>query len=141
MATEGISYLTYAEAVYLHIKLMRLLGETQYGVFDRALIESALARPRHAVAYEGADLIRQPATLCYGLIRNHPWVDGNKRTATALIDEFLFCNGVEISASVLEILDLVLEVEADRWRVDEIDAWLRKHVRPCKSSTTGEPDN
>ena len=137
MATEGISYLTYAEAVYLHIKLMRLLGETQYGVFDRALIESALARPRHAVAYEGADLIRQAATLCYGLIRNHPWVGGNKRTATALIDEFLFRNGVEISASILEILDLVLAVEADRWGVDDIDAWLRKHVRPGKSPTMG----
>jgi len=137
LATEGISYLTYAEAVYLHIKLMRLLGETQYGVFDRALIESALARPRHAVAYEGADLIRQAATLCYGLIRNHPWVGGNKRTATALIDEFLFRNGVEISASILEILDLVLAVEADRWGVDDIDAWLRKHVRPGKSPTMG----
>jgi death-on-curing protein len=137
LATEGISYLTYAEAVYLHIKLMRLLGETQYGVFDRALIESALARPRHAVAYEGADLIRQAATLRYGLIRNHPWVGGNKRTATALIDEFLFRNGVEICASILEILDLVLAVEADRWGVDDIDAWLRKHVRPGKSPTTG----
>jgi death on curing protein len=137
LATEGISYLTYAEAVYLHIKLMRLLGETQYGVFDRALIESALARPRHAVAYEGADLIRQAATLCYGLIRNHPWVGGNKRTATALIDEFLFRNGVEISASILEILELVLAVEADRWGVDDIDAWLRKHVRPGKSPTMG----
>jgi death on curing protein len=93
---------------------MRLLGETQYGVFDRALVESALVRPRHAVAYEGADLIRLAATLCYGLIRNHPWVGGNKRTATALIDEFLFRNGVEVSASILEILDLVLAVEADR---------------------------
>jgi prophage maintenance system killer protein len=71
-ATGTVRYLTYAEAVTLHIMLMRRLGETRFGAFDRQLVESALARPRHAAAYEGADLIRQAATLCLGLIKNHP---------------------------------------------------------------------
>jgi Prophage maintenance system killer protein len=66
LATKEISYLSYAEAVLIHILLMRLAGETLYGVFDRALIESALARPQQAAAYEGADLIRQAASLCCG---------------------------------------------------------------------------
>jgi hypothetical protein len=57
-ATGTVRYLTYAEAVTLHIMLMRRLGETRFGAFDRQLVESALARPRHAAAYEGADLIR-----------------------------------------------------------------------------------
>jgi hypothetical protein len=56
LATEPIRYITYAEAVALHIMLMRRMGETHFGVFDRSLIESALARPRHAADLEGADI-------------------------------------------------------------------------------------
>jgi death-on-curing protein len=84
------------KAVLLHIELMRTLGEVRCGVFERGLVESALARPRQAAVYEGADLIRQAATLCFGLIKNHPWIGGNKRTATAITDEFLFRNGLEV---------------------------------------------
>ena len=72
MATEPTRYITYAEAVLIHVVVMRHFGESHFGVDDRALIESALARPKHAAAYENADLIRQAATLCFGLIKNHP---------------------------------------------------------------------
>lgn len=51
MATKEVIYLSYVEAVLAHIELMRYLGETRYGVFDRSLVESALARPRQAAAY------------------------------------------------------------------------------------------
>jgi len=108
--------------------LLRLLGETRYGVFDRSLVESALARPKQAAEYEGADLIRQAATLCFGLIKNHPWVGGNKRTATALLDEFLGRNGVDLTSHPAELIEMVLEVEAGRWQIAEIDAWLRRNV-------------
>lgn len=127
MVTEDIAYVSYVEAVLIHIELMRLLNEEHYGVFDRSLIESALARAKQAASYEGADLIRQAASLYYGLIRN-PWIGGNKRTATAIVDEFLFRNGLEVTASTPEIIELVLETEADRWKVNEIEAWLRNHV-------------
>lgn len=128
MATEEIRYISYVEAVLLHIELMRLLGETRYGVFDRALVESSLARPIQGAEYEGADLLRQAATLCYGLIKNHPWVGGNKRTATALLDEFLYRNGTDLTADTDELIEMVLATEADRWQVEEIDSWLRRHV-------------
>jgi len=128
LATEEIRYISYVEAVLLHIELMRLLGETRYGVFDRALVESSLARPKQAAEYEDADLIRQAATLCYGLIKNHPWVGGNKRTATALLDEFLYRNGIGLTADTDELVEMVLAIEADRWQVEEIDSWLRRHV-------------
>ena len=129
MATEKIVYLAYAEAVGLHIELMRYLGETRYGVAYRTLIESALARPAQAAAYADADLIAQAATLLYGLIKNHPWVGGNKRTATFLVDSFLNRNGWFISAPASEFIELVLAVEADRWKMVEIDAWLRRHMK------------
>jgi hypothetical protein len=64
LATEGVVYLSYTEAVVEHIELMRGLGEERFGIFDRALIESALARPRQAAAYDHADLPAQAATLC-----------------------------------------------------------------------------
>lgn len=134
MATDPIIYIDYVEAVLQHIELMRQLGESRYGVFDRSLIESVLARPQQSAAYENADLIRQAATLCFGLIKNHPWVGGNKRTATHLTDRFLKLNGQEIIAAALEILQLVYAVEADRCDVEQIDMWLRKHTRPLNTS-------
>ena len=128
MATEQTRYVSYAEAVLIHVLVMRHSGESHFGVDDRALIESALARPKHAGVYEGADLVRQAATLCFGLIKNHPWVGGNKRTATAIMREFLRLNCYQLSASNSETLELVLAVEADRWKVDEVESWLRRHT-------------
>ena len=135
MAIEETKYVTFAEAVFLHIRLMRLLGERRYGVFDRALVESTLARPRQAATFEDADLIRQAATLCFGLIKNHPWVGGNKRTATAITDEFLFMNGYEVTATPTETVEMVLAVEGDRWGVDEVESWLRERSKltPARS--------
>ena len=123
-------YLGYAEAVMEHIGLMCALSETRYGVFDRTLIESALARPRQAAAYDNADLPAQAATLCYGLIKNHPWVGGNKRTATHLTDHFLKLNGWEIVTAGAEVAEMVLAVEADFWDVPRVAEWLRARLNP-----------
>ncbi len=107
---------------------MRQVGETRCGTFERSLIESALARPRQAAVYENADIIRQAATLYFGLIKNHPWVGGNKRTASILVDEFLFRNQVGIRASVKENIQLVLAIESNRSQIDDIENWLREHT-------------
>lgn len=128
MATEDTRYFSYSDAALIHILLMRLSGETLYGVFDRDLVESALARPRQAAAYENADLIRQAATLCYGLIKNHPWIGGNKRTATAITNEFLKLNGRIILALTGEVIELALAIEGEAYGVNEIESWLRQHV-------------
>ena len=130
MATESIRYVSYAEAVALHIMLMRRLGEIRFGVFDRDLLESALARPRHAAEYEAADLSRQAATLCFGLIKNHPWVGGNKRTATILTDRFLYTNRMEVKCTTKETIEMALAVEAGRWDIDRIAEWYRQHTVP-----------
>jgi death-on-curing protein len=130
VATEKVVYLSLVEAVLAHVELMRYLGETRYGVFDRALVESTLARPQQAAAYESADLLTQAATLLYGLVKNHPWVGGNKRTATLLTQLFLRRNGFKIVATVEDTLEVVLAVEADEWQTKEIVTWLRSHVVP-----------
>lgn len=111
---------------------MQFFGEVRYGVASRALIESALARPRHAATYENADIIRQAATLCFGLIKNHPWVGGNKRTATAITGTFLDENGWQVVHTTAEIIDLSLAIEADRFGLDEIEAWYRQRTNKIR---------
>jgi death on curing protein len=135
LATEETIYLSFDDALLLHFALMWLYGKTRFGVFEPDLIESALARPRHAAVYESADLIRQAATLCFGLIKNHPWVGGNKRTATAIVDEFLLRNGYVVSATLGETAKLALAVESTRFGVDEIEAWYRQHTTFTGKST------
>lgn len=133
MEIKEVAYLSYAEAVLFHIELMRHWGETRYGVFSRTLVESALARPQQAAAYNNADIIAQAATLCYGLIKNHPWIGGNKRTATTLVQAFLIRNGLRLKATADDLIEMVLAVEAGKLEVEAIDAWLRSRVREFTS--------
>jgi len=125
---ESIVYLDFVEAVDLHFALMKSWGETRFGVESRNLIESALARPKHSAIYENANIIRQAATLCFGLIKNHPWTGGNKRTACFIMDEFLVQNGFELTATSNDLLEMSLAVESDSWKVDEIEDWLSSRV-------------
>ncbi|MCC6330074.1 MAG: type II toxin-antitoxin system death-on-curing family toxin [Acidobacteria bacterium] len=116
------------EAVWSHFQLMWSWDETYFGIDRIELIESALTRPKFAAQYQDADLIEQAATLCYGLIKNHPWRGGNKRTATHLMEHFLLLNGIELTYDLEEMLLLALSVEADDCKVGEIAQWLRGHM-------------
>lgn len=133
MATDETIYISYEEAVLIHISLMRALGETRYGVDFRDLIESALLRPRNTAVYANADIIAQAATLLFGLIKNHPWRGGNKRTATTLMRRFLELNGYQKNWTIADQIELVLAVESDKWKVAEIENWLRLRVRKCNA--------
>lgn len=113
ITSENISYIDDVEAVDLHFALMKLWGETRFGVDSRDLIESALARPKHAAIYENADIIRQASSLCSGLIKNHPWAGGNKRAASFLTEEFLFHNGFELTATSKDLYEMSLAVESE----------------------------
>lgn len=121
METESAIYVTYTEAVWLHIRLIRYLGEERYGIFNRSLVESTLVRPQQAAALENANLVRQAATLLYGLVKNHPWVGGSKRTAMVVVEYFLFRNGMELVAATEDLIELTLSVESNKWKVDEIE--------------------
>jgi death on curing protein len=129
LATDETVYLSVVEAITLHILLMQEWNETRFGVDRKDLLESSLSRPKQAANYENADIIRQSATLCLGLVKNHPWLGGNKRTATFLMETFLEINGFELIADDSEIIEMVLAVEADKWKVDEIEGWLKGKVK------------
>ena len=79
------------EVLVIHERVLALHGGGQ-GLRDRALLESALARPQHHDAYAGSDLVEMAAQYTAGIIRNHPFVDGNKRTAFVVGVVFLEIN-------------------------------------------------
>jgi death on curing protein len=132
MAIEEVVYIQYVEAVEIHFELMLYYGDERIGVFDKTLIQSALARPQHAATYENADIFRQAATLLFGLIKNHPWNGGNKRTATALTDSFLYRNGFDLVSTTVENIELVLAIESDNLQIDEIEKWLISRAEKTK---------
>lgn len=101
------------------------------GVRDRALLDSALARPRNVFAYEPdtADLARLAAEYLFGICRNHPFVDGNKRTAAVVCETFLNLNGVSLEATDEEFYLLAMQVAQGDLGETEIIDWLRKYVR------------
>src|SRR5689334_10254827 len=74
------------------------------GVRDEGLFESALARPQNLDSYSDADAGALAAAYAYGLARNHPFVDGNKRTAAVVSETFLVINGYSLSASNAEVV-------------------------------------
>jgi len=129
LATDEIKYVSFEEAVRIHFGLMLRLGETRRGIDSRDLIESALARPKHSAVYENADIIRQAATLLFGLVKNHPWTGGNKRTATTVLRRFLEINGYRKTWTLAEQIEMILAVESDAWKVDEIENWLSARVK------------
>lgn len=129
MATDEIIYLTFDDAVWLHFDLMKDWSEIRYGLEFRELLDSALARPQNELVYANADLVRQAASLCFGLIKNHPWTGGNKRTASHLMETFLELNGYSLNCEVTETVEMCLAVESDAWKVDEIEDWLRNKLK------------
>lgn len=97
-------------------------------VLRRDLLESAPARPRNVAEHEDADLARQAATLLWGLVRNHPFRDGNKRTALVATYAFLDVNGYDLDLTEDERFDLVVSVANRRRRVEAVADVLRSRM-------------
>ena len=101
------------------------------GVRDGGLLDSALARPGQMLAYgePEPDLADLATALAHGLARNHPFVDGNKRTAYVAMRTFLVLNGTDLVASPEERYAAVLALAEGRLPATEFAEWLRTHLR------------
>ena len=97
------------------------------GVRDEGMLDSALARPqqRHAYGDPPPDLAELAAALAFGLARNHPFVDGNKRTAFAAGGLFRLLNGLQLIAEQADAALTVLGVAAGSRDVDQLADWMR----------------
>jgi len=97
------------------------------GVRDQALLDSALARPQQKATYEsGTDLFELAAAYSYGLARNHPFVDGNKRLALTIAAVFLELNGLTLNAPEAEAVIMYQRLAAGELEEDRLAEWLRK---------------
>ena len=100
------------------------------GMRDEGLLDSALARPVNQAAYGDPDLAALAAAYAFGLVRNHPFADGNKRAAFLGVGLCLGLNGWRLSASPAEATVAVVSLAGDELGEDEFSAWLRKHMVP-----------
>ena len=108
------------------------------GVRDEGLLESALARPQQLHAY-GDPAPDLAAALAYGLARNHPFVDGNKRTAHVAYRTFLELNGAQLEASDEEKYVAMLALAEGKLAERDFAAWLRERLRPGARGEVHEP--
>ncbi len=95
------------------------------GVRDANMLESALDRPRNKWAYEEADLADLAAAYGYGIARNHPFVDGNKRTSLIAIYTFLGLNGTDFIVSEPDFAAIILSLAAGEVSEESLARWIR----------------
>ena len=101
-----------------------------HGIRDENALEAAVARPRHRWSYEpDAKLVDLAAAYAFGLMKDHPYVDGNKRTALVVLVAFLDVNGIELTATSGEALMAMLAVAAGEMTEAELTDWIEAHSR------------
>jgi death-on-curing protein len=111
------------------------------GVRDEGLLESALARPQQLYAYGDPvpDLAALAASLAFGLARNHPLVDGNKRTAAVCCETFIELNGARLVAGDVELFPQFLALAEGKLPLEEFTEWLRLHLHTERLGSVQEP--
>jgi len=112
-----------------HVEQLALFGGAD-GIRDRGLLESALARPINKFGYGETGLAALAAAYGFGIARNHPFIDGNKRTALASIIVFLGLNGVDLDAPPEAATAMILSLAAGEIAEDVLASWIADHIRP-----------
>jgi death on curing protein len=120
-------YPTLEEILVTHRRAVLRFGGT-LGVRDRGAIESALARPQTGYY---SDVIQEAAALLESLSQNHPFLDGNKRTAIAVTAAFLRINGYRLEFDNMKAYEFLVDLfERNAFRFDALEKWLRENARP-----------
>ena len=122
--------LSKRQILLLHDALIRETGGSP-GLRDEGLLESALAAPFQSFDDEDAypTIVQKAARLGYGLIKNHAFVDGNKRVGAHAMLTLLALNGIELTYSQEELTEIVLAVAAGRIGYEELLAWVLDHQK------------
>ena len=118
------------QVLYLHERIIDRAGGKQ-GVRDFTLMHSALERCK--ATFAGQDLyptiFHKASALLHSMVMNHPFVDGNKRTAYQVMKRFLFINGHRVTATQSEIVRMCVAVDNEGWNLKEIRDWLNKYTQ------------
>jgi death-on-curing protein len=124
-------FLTLNEVLELYEQIMAQSGGA-VGIHNLGALESALAQPR--MTFGGQELYptlaEKAAALGFSIIKNHPFVDGNKRTGHAAMEVFLVLNGHEIKGEIAEQEQVMLNLAASKLGREEFTDWVREHIQP-----------
>ncbi len=122
-------YLSLSEVLELHSRILQESGGAA-GIRDLGALESAVMQPR--AIYDGQDLypdiITKAAVLCFLLVMNHPFIDGNKRIGHAAMETVLILNGYEINASFEEQEKVFLDLAAGKYKLEDFILWVKNNV-------------
>ena len=120
--------LTKRQVLLLHEQLLQEFGGTA-GIRDDGLLESALAAPFQTFGGQSLypSVQSKAAQLGFGLVCNHPFVDGNKRIGAHVMLVFLALNGIELSYTQQELIDIIFAVAADRANNTDLLQWIIQH--------------
>jgi death-on-curing protein len=123
-------YLEWEELIALHVRLTHQSGGSS-GLRDAGLAESALAQPK--TTFGGQELYpsieEKAAALCFSLVSNHPFVDGNKRIGHAAMEVFLVLNGFEMDCDVDEAEGIIQRLAAGRLEREELTNWIKNRIK------------
>ncbi len=112
-----------------HAEQLALFGGAD-GIRDLGLLESALARPVNKFAYGETAIAALAAAYGFGISRNHPFIDGNKRTSLASMIVFLGLNGIDLDAPPEAATAMILGLAAGEITEDVLASWIADHIRP-----------
>jgi death-on-curing protein len=124
-----MKYLTPEQVLFVHYRLIEETGGS-HGIRDLHMLQSAIARPMAAFSKKDLypDLFSKAAALMHSIIKNHPFVDGNKRTAITAASLFLLRNSYSLKASNKELESFTLKVAAENVEIQEIADWFKTHT-------------
>lgn len=114
-------------ALAAHLEQLAEYGGAE-GIRDEGLFESAMARPKNLATYGDPDAAALAASYAFGLARNHPFIDGNKRVALVVSELFLEKNGLAIVAGDAEMLAVFFDLAAGELGEDELADWFRERI-------------
>lgn len=120
-------WLTRRMIIAIHDEQLAIHGGAS-GLRDEVMLDSALDRPRNKWSYENADLPELAAAYAFGIARNHPFVDGNKRTSLLALYTFLGVNGIDFIVPEAEAAAIILSLAAGEVSEQSLTRWIRDNL-------------
>lgn len=133
MNTQKIRYLNIARVLFIHDQMVKRFGGS-LGIRDLGLIESAVARPQASFGDQDLyiSIFDKAAALLQSLLKNHAFVDGNKRTALTSAGLFLKMNNFHLVNYHLEEVEFAVRVDNGNLSIEEISKWLKEHTKKLR---------
>lgn len=125
-----MKYLTVEEVLFIHYRIIEETGGS-HGVRELALLESAVQRPSATFSANDLyqDIFEKTSAIMHSMIKNHPFVDGNKRTAIAVAAVFLVSNGYDFTATNKEVEWFAVKAATGAITIEEINRWFKKRSK------------